>query len=679
MFLKLIKTEYQITTKSTLRIVAILIAGISSFSCLTGCTVNVRGRQRPLVKVDDISGQLDLSYDTQTDKSENSGIKTESESTIMEERLSLNARGDVFDPRFVSYMALLGFGLNQQEFQTTTNSGSSSGTLNSYGLRANFLPLKPYPFSIEANQTDNLVARSYQGPLHVKNSNEGVSLRLKVPEWPMTFSYSNSETQQNSDVASNESDFNRTSEKFSYTLLHDFNDNSKLTFRSDIDSLSQSTQQFINNLDTQRHRLLHDLNFGDYKQHRLNSTLSLLERVDQFKSTSLEWSENLTLKHSDSFLTYYNALVTENKLDSVKNRSLAGTVGFNHRLYDNLNTNASIFGTKSDFGGVNTTDTFGGRIRFGYTRNNPLGILRIDLELESSERESSGETGTTLVVDEAQSFTDPGSFFLNQRNVNIDTIIITNSDGTAIYTEGDDYSVSVVGDRVEIEPTTLGSVFPNIPSIAGAQTLLVDYTYNIEGDRQEDYRRDYFKIQQDFSNGISAYFSNRSYERLINSTVDPDAADEYSDMAVFGLRYKTKYLTLRAEHANTDSTYQSTESDRLSATMFWPVTPKTSLIGSVSQAWIDAVGQNARETEVFKAEGKVRTRVTRNLRLTGKAEYRDEYSTGIGQTEGLRFGAFVDYNRASFNLRAEWNIYSLDRQNTSRDSTGFFVKLTRRF
>lgn len=661
--------------KSSLKI-SMLLLGFSAVLCLTGCTINVRGRQRPLVQVQEISGQLDLTYDTQSDTRETSGIKTESESTIMEERILLNAQGNVFDPKLMTYLAFVGLGLNQQEFDSASNSGTSSGSLNSYGLKANFLSLKPYPFSLEASQSDNLLARSFQGPLHIKNTTEGFSLRLRVPEWPMTFSYNTNEIDQNSDVSLSEGSFNRSSEKFSYTLFHDFTDNSHMTFRSDIDSLSQTSEQFISNIDTQRHRLIHDIVFGKNLQHRLDSSLALTKRVDMFTSNTLEWNENLLLTHSDNFRTYYNTFITETTVESTKSQTISATTGFIHQLYDNLFTNFNVFATNSKFGSNTNTDTRGGKLKFDYSRNNPFGKLLVELSFETSEQDSSGDTGTALIIDESHVFTDPLTFFLNQRNVNTETIIITSTDGTFIYAEGDDYTILEVGDQVEIEPTTLGTTFPNITD---GQTLLIDYTYNIEGDRKDNYYRRNFKIQQDFSNGISAYFSNRLFERQINSTLSPDTADETSETAVFGVKYKQKYLTLLAEHTNTDSTFQSSESDRVAATAYWPLTPRTSLIGTVSQSWIDSTGQNARQTEIFKAESKIRTKLTRYLNASAKAEYRDEDSTDIGKTKGVRFGTFLDYNRASFNLRAEWNMYSLDRLNTSSESTGFYLKLTRLF
>ena len=126
--------------------------------------------------------------DDQSDDRKTAGSSFSTETTLMEELLNLQVKGDVYDPKLMSYTALLGFGLSQQRYDSTTQSGSDNGHVRNYGFNASFLPTKMYPFSIEAVQTENLIPRAFQGPLRVDDSHEGFNMQLRVPDWPMSFS-----------------------------------------------------------------------------------------------------------------------------------------------------------------------------------------------------------------------------------------------------------------------------------------------------------------------------------------------------------------------------------------------------------------------------------------------------------------------------------------------------------
>ncbi|MDH4202810.1 MAG: hypothetical protein OEV87_07935 [Phycisphaerae bacterium] len=643
---------------------------------LGGYPIQVAGRQRPLVKVGDISGSLELSYDQQTDKRQRSGASSENESRLTREQLNLRAKGDVFDPRLMSYDLFGGFGLSQQSYQTNTQSDSSSGDLQEYGFNAHFVPTKPYPFSIEASRSDELLTRAFQSPLRVQNSHEGFHMNLRVPEWPMTFSWSQSDLSQDSDVVSSQTDLDRSMDRFSYTLSHDFSDYSRMTFRSDIDQVTQDSSTFNRDVKTQRHRLLHDLDFGDDKEHRLNTSFSLVDRKEQFDSTTFDWSENLTLKHTENFSTFYNTIYSKSKFDDIDTKTMTGLAGFVHQLYQNLTTTGDIYTSKSEFGAFSETNSRGGDLILNYSRHNPWGVFLAVADLNYGTDKTTGESGIVPVTDETHVFNDPFPFKLNQRNIDPTSILVTDITGLLVYTEDDDYTINVIGDEVEITATTLGTEFPNI---SDGQTLFVDYLYELTGDTTENISRREIRLKQRFDNGLSIYVSRWFRDREVDSDIDPDIMDQNMDSMLYGAEYQWKRFTFIGEHSETDSNFESTKSDRLGVRTYWPLSARTSLNGGISQTWIDTSGQIPRESELFRADGKIRTRLSRYLNLTGRAEYRKEDDSQIGPTDGYRIGASLDYNRASLSIRAGWDTYFLDRQSVESDSTRFYLDLIRRF
>jgi hypothetical protein len=106
---------------------------------------------------------------------------------------------------------------------------------------------------------------------------------------------------------------------------------------------------------------------------------------------------------------------------------------------------------------------------------------------------------------------------------------------------------------------------------------------------------------------------------------------------------------------------------------------RTTLSGRISQSWASSSGIDTRESSLFKAEGEIRTRLSRRLRLIGSAEMRDEDNSDTGKTEGLRIGAALEYDYRKLRVRAGWDTYFLERVNTETESTRLYVKLYRRF
>ncbi len=625
-----------------------------------------------------VHGELELSLKQDTEEhSSSSGTKRKTESSISEEILRLETEGNVFDPRLMTFMAGVGFGLNQQSYKSDTQSSYASGDMNSYRLRMNFLSTKPYPFSLHTSKREMFSPRRFQSPLRIENTTTGASLKLRNPNWPMTFNWINSEIEQRSDIDDTEDFFNRYSDSFSYTLRHDFSERSRFTFRSDLDEVNRESRSFVRDTKTIRHKLVHDFEFGDNLQHSLYSMVSLMDKTDTFESETFEWNENMFLRHSDRFSTYYNAFLSKSTFASIENQTISGAAGFNHQLYRNLNTNFNVFTIESEFGESSKATSQGGNLRFNYMRNNPWGLLLSNYSINMTMQESTSETGTGIVTDESHVFDSSFPYItLDERNIVVSTIVVTNVAGDEVYTEGDDYTVSVIGDRVELTVTELGMVGWNI---SDGDTLYVDYLFNVADSRQEDFVTQFFRIKQEFSNGWSVFYSHRNRTSEIDSDLETTPSDREYTTDTYGVDYKNKYLTLRAEHSSTESTENSSESDIVSAGLLWPLTPKTSLHGQISQSWLESSGTNSRETSVFRAEGGIRTSLTRHLRLSGDVELRDEENSDIGPTEGLRMGVALQYNRRALSVRAGWDSYSLERYNTERNSSNFYVKLIRQF
>ena len=644
---------------------------------LGGCAVQVRGQRRPLVSVDHVQGQLDLSMEEYTNESTSSGVSSKVVNTIFEEELLLQAQGNVYHPNMMTYLAMLGLGWDQRSFDAGEEDFDGSGNFTRYRLNMHFLPLKPYPFNINFSQTDTLVPRRFRSPLRVDDTSAGASMRLKIPNWPMNLAWSNSEIEQKSDDPDDTNLYSRSTQRLGYTLEHDFSERSHLIFRSDWDKLSSGRGITSTDTDTSHYRLLHDFDFGEFQQHSLDSSLRFLDKTGTFENQIFNWNETLLLNHSSSFSTFYNASFANNKFGSATSDTVAAAAGFNHQLYLSLFTSFDVFYNTTEFSSGSDSTFQGGTLSFDYTRSNPWGQLSSEYSISMTNAERTGLTGSFFVIGESHTADIFDFFTLEERNIDVSSIVVTDSTGTEIYTEGDDYIITVVDDWVEIRVTDLGV---DLPNITDGQSLLIDYTFNVEGAVETDSVEQYFNIEQAFKNGLSVYYSHDRRDEDIESFIGTDLTGDDFKANTVGADYRYKRLLLRAEHSKLTSVRNSTETTRLSGRYVWRVSPRTHLSAGIAQSWQESGADgDSRQTSLFKATGNIRTRLGKHLSLSGNADWRHEDSSDIGRTEGLTMGAALEYRYRAFSFEAGWDSYSLDRRERERNDSMFYFRLTRRF
>jgi len=101
-----VKTELN---QSVLR--ALVFCGISILS-ISGCNVNVRGKQRPLLRHDRIHGEVELVAERRTDEQGTSGNKRKSKTKVIEERIRLKTEGDIYLRRTENHLMITTYSVN---------------------------------------------------------------------------------------------------------------------------------------------------------------------------------------------------------------------------------------------------------------------------------------------------------------------------------------------------------------------------------------------------------------------------------------------------------------------------------------------------------------------------------------------------------------------------------------
>jgi len=643
-----------------------------------GCSVNVGGKQRPLVRHEGIRGELEFVAENRSDEQGTSENKRNSETTVFEERVRLKTEGDIYHPDLLFYNAILGFGLARQSLDSDEESDNHDESLNDYNIFAQLLRGKSYPTTFYASKSEELIPRQFLGSLRTERQNRGASLSLRSRDWPMTFQYTASETAQDGLLSLERDFFERDDERFRYSVNHNFSELSHLSIDLDRTLVSQRSVGAAIETDTDRYSILHDLIFGGEEQHRLDSFFNYVDQSGSFDFENLQLDERLRLQHFDDFLTSYELRLTDSKRDSDRNKEIRGQAGFEHRLYESLVTTANIFASKTDFESTNGIGTEGdlkqqgGTLSFNYRKKNPWGVLLSTYTVSLTEQ--SGDTGG-IVTDEPHSVNDPLPVILNTTNIDASSIVVTDSTGFYTYTRGDDYTIEEINGQVRLEIIIPGTTLPNI---SDGQEILVDYKVFIEPDRQEDTLRRNFTVRERFKNGLSLYYAHRRQDEDVSAKIMEITPDEYKVNTV-GTDYLNKGLFLQAEYSKEDSTQIPSTSRKLQGRYSWPVNNVTNVSMRVINHWLDFSEPDERDVVLFKTGAEVFSRLTDEYSISACADYRDEDDTRFGITRGFQISSELKYNFRQLSIVAGVELNVLDRRNDEIDSSLLYFKLKRFF
>ncbi|MCF7958407.1 MAG: hypothetical protein K9M57_08170 [Phycisphaerae bacterium] len=650
----------------------VLLATIS----LAGCTVQVQDRSRPLVETNGVDSELELMMNQYTDKNKRGSESHTSETTIFQEELRLSTKGNVYHPNLMKFLGTVGLGLTQQRYDTMNQSFSSNGTLTHYGLNMNFLPLKPYPFGIGMTQTEDLVSRKFQSALRVKNTTTSFNTLLRVPDWPMSIDWVQHKISQNSDFTNSADRYTRDSDRFSYNLNHDFSDQSHLLFRFDWDKTSQSGANNLNDIDSKRFLLTHEQLFGTSDQHRLYSELTFLDKTQFTDTKSVDWSENLTIAHKDNFNTFYTMSYNGVKVGNIQNDSIGGTMGFNHQLYSSLTTSANVSGRRTKFGSAGQADQLGSRINLNYRKTNPLGVLTGLYSLSRHNDQNDNVAGIATVIDERHEFNDPFAIVLDKKNIEMNSIIVTDSSGMDVYTRNDDYTINQVGNQLELVMTPLGMELPNITD---GQTILVSYTYQVAASEKTQTNRQEFRLAQNFENGLSIYYIQKRLDEELDSIFrNYDIPIDHITHS-YGSTFRRGGLTLSAEYSDHQSELSPMESTDLNGSYSWRLSRYSSMSVDVSQSWVDVGGINPHDRSLFTTGGSFRSLITRRLRFNASSQWRDQQDSTAGPTEGIRFDSELIWKYRNVTAKTGWELNILDRNKQETTHTNLFLRVIREF
>jgi hypothetical protein len=453
---------------------------------------------------------LGLAYQFEEERREGPNIDSSVTSNEFYQRLAIETDGWVYHPALLKYT--LRFEPEWSQVRRVSDPGETFTDTPFepyYAVDAFFLEPKPYTLHGFANRREIKVRGAFATPSDTLIDTYGADLRLKYRVLPTFMKYTHTDTDQTGffDSTGARDDFQLTSRhltsKSTTTLNSSYSDNERTS-----SGVTSRIKTFTGNLGN-------DYDIAGDRKKRLRSNLSYRwSESDASESSFLFWSENLFWRHTDSLYTDYFLSLETSDSDGFDRDTASFRAKLSHLLYENLTTTVSA--------GANLNDTTAGReniydgnLELFYQRRIPWGNinLRTAFDYRLTDREGFDED-IIQVNNEAHVLETGEVTLLDNQNVFLDSIVVTDETGTIRYIENVDYTVEEVDSFTRISRTLVGD-------IGDGQTVLVDYRYLSDPTFDDSVFGQAYRVQFYLWNALTLGYGYRKADQHIISGPPP--------------------------------------------------------------------------------------------------------------------------------------------------------------
>lgn len=635
---------------------------------LAGACASQGGRnQIQPIAFEPVTGDVTVEFEYRTDSDDSQDPGNEGRDTKemeWEESISLQTEGFIYHPNLLELSLGGVFGMRQFRFEQNDDETKSNGSFTEYDIEGTFFKSKAYPLSFLYLKRTDIESRQFAPSIDRDTERAHVSLRLVHPKLPTVFSASRTLTTQGASVTiedgSDELDLEEKSLLWNTDVLFGPNHtlNWSLIFFDSENRVGTRRKEEETEIDVRD-----SLTFGAEEQYALDSILRYRDRSGITSLEQLDWTQRLNANHTENFRTHYWLDVRRQELDEGRQDNKRFTGAFNHSLYGSLLTHGNVYATAQSFPGDVEQDEFGGLIGWDYTKKNPVGVLKADLELERIARKDTGPDSTATAVDEAHTLVGTTPDRLDNIRVILGTVVVTDLSGFIVYIENSDYILRSVGSFTEIERIIGGN-------IGSPETVLATYDFTVGGAFDTDTSRWLLGFRQDFNNGLSFYVRRSKSDQDISDAPEGVVPEDMTTEIV-GTEYTWRDLTLRLEHEDRDSTVQPVKTLRLGADYSSKVTDALWLRGSTGFTRDEFRDVPKRTRKSIRGLAGLHYRRPGGLTVISDVIYTHNDDDMEGTTEGFTFRTAVGWSvrQVDVALSFEHNELSQDRGSDRSDDT----------
>ncbi len=508
-------------------------------------------QELPLIEFNNVHASLGLEFYKQKDTVDAEGqpSTTDSEEKFRE-LFEVSTTGFIRHPNLVELSLFGSMILEQNDFDSDTAGGNSQRgeSLQEYDARATILRRSDTPLTIFASQFQTLLDRQFGPTIESTDTAAGFNWLVTLPDSRHNFSYTHRTTSQDDPSNSGSNNFDQVEDLVDISSRFSLGEFQRLDFNYRLNSVDL-TAPVRSDINYTRHDtdLTHTLDFGDNQKNNVRTRFEYYDQQGDFAEKRLRWDEIVRLEHSPTLESRYHFTALDQTRAGVTQSAYNGDVLFRHRLYDSLVTTAQAGGHTEDFSDGFTNDGSFGDLIFEYNKAVPKGRFSGDLRLRYDQQDN-GERGEPFqVIREPHTFAGASPVILPRTNITTSSIVVhnvSNPTGPNIYSEGIDYSVTTLANRVELRRILSGR-------IGDGETVEIDYT--VEPEPAHSVTSNTvglglrYDIQEGPFTGLGVFMRYLNISESISSdrptTVLPNSIDELA----LGIDYRTGVLILEAE------------------------------------------------------------------------------------------------------------------------------------
>lgn len=407
-----------------------------------------------------LGASYELTDDRRTDG--DAGNETATTNQEFNEWVELDVDGAIYHPALMSFSQYMKFEWRQLESELNHEpAAGSSGFLTGYDSRVTLLKDKPYTLNVYARRDQDTFSSPFVSRTESDTTQYGADFRLRYYTLPTVLSYTHSDTRQKG--------FYNSTDEFETVELQ--TSIAGIAYNGSYEDRHRTTAEtFASDVQSTDH-YLRGHHFFDADRHiRLNSLASYRHtRTHTFDYSTSDVTERLIWKHTQTVESDYEARHQRSIWDESESRTTSGQARITHVLYENLVTRLCGRYARDDFD-RNSEVAYGGLLDLGYNRRIPGGHLYISASNEYEVLDRNIVELMSQITDEPHVLTSGTVSFLNRRNIDAATIVVTDSTGSIVYINEIDYRISTIENSVRIRRLPLGA-------IADGAAVLVSYSY----------------------------------------------------------------------------------------------------------------------------------------------------------------------------------------------------------
>ncbi|HVP11378.1 MAG TPA: hypothetical protein VMV94_09365 [Phycisphaerae bacterium] len=595
------------------------------------------------------------------------------------ETLGLQASGNAGGEDFFLFDIDATYGLSQDWFSETgvwpRQSERPHGDLLEYDMNFTLLPRGKLTADGYAQKLDSRVPRMFLPSLDRSLERYGGDVVVNDATFPMRLSYEHLDEKLTGRGWQYQDNEKRASDTFRYEGTWQPSKNQALRLEYEYSDRHEQYSGNTTRFDTIRNYLTidHTLRFGKDDKSSWETLARFQDEDGKLGRDYTEFSTRLHLQHTDALATNYAFQYLRDSFQRLQTDTTRGEGGLSYKFSEALTGMAQFYALEQQAHENADFTEWGGVGSLSYGKDNSLGRFSANVSYNHTDVQTQQGQREGIVIAEAVTMTDPLPSILAHVDVNIWTVLVTDSTRARTFLPGRDYLVVPMGRYAGLLRVPTGA-------IADRQTVLVSYTYKVADNNGVRRDRLDFRVQQDFKNGFTPYYAGS----LQDEDIEGQRFFPYEERNVnrhrVGATYRQKLWSVGLEYEYNDDSIDPYQAVHGNGDIVLWQSAAQQLDGKMTVSRFGFSGADclpSHDTTLVDVGTTYRYLLRRDLEANASAMYRHESDTEYGNVDGVDLTAALDWRIGYFTLRFETEYDLLSLPQSRDDGFSFWLKLRR--